>query len=380
MANSASIRTDLRTLMQDALSEDLRSTLFNHMPTLGFILSRTGDKDGFKGLGVPRSGEVFSGMGLSKPKKTSIVNSDKYMPIIEVVAAAEADGKVMGMRDTMPSHSNWTTTSIGSAFTRPFVKWVERADPIQVPKKEIRRTIRGGGSNASVAVGDLFAAETKRRLASHMKWWNTQLWSTTAYPSNEDAEVWDNIHGLSSAIDTDNSYCGVDRTISANSYWRGNRVTTATAAVLEDIVNYSQYTLGIADKGVGIQLVVVGNTLFPIFKAEAKAKGGTVFYKDIPDIGEFGFKREVVKFNNTYVLCDPACPSVQKGDTYNVVCVLNPDTWTVAVSPQANFSVDEPFDLSKTDGGKDAMKSNLRTELMLICEVPSLNVYYENVA
>lgn len=379
MANSASIRTDLRSLMQDTLSENLVSTLFNTMPTLGFILSRNGDKDSFKGLGVPRYGEVFSGMGLSKPQKKNIVNSDKYMPIIEVVAAAEADGKVLGMRDTMPVHSNWQTTSIGQAFTRPFVKWVERADPILVPKKEIRRTARGGGSNASAAVGDLFTAETKRRLASHLKWWNTQLWSSSAAPSNEDAETWDNIHGFASALDNDNNYCGVDRSLSANSYWRSNRVTAARAASLEDLVNYSQYDLGIVDKGAPIQLLICGNSLFPTFKAEAKAKGGTVFYKDIPDIGEFGFKREVVKFNNTYVLCDPACPSKHKGDTKNVVLVLNPDTWTTAFSPQANFTVDEPFDLSKTDGGKDAMKSNLRTELMLICEVPSLNVYFEDV-
>jgi hypothetical protein len=382
MANSASVRTNLQTLMQDHLSSKVVSLLVNIMPWMYFLLGREGNKTGFYSIGRPKSGTIVAGTQMTKARREEIANSGQYMPIIQTTLPSQSDGKVMGMTDTMPTRSNWTTNNPGNYFTRPFFKWVERCDPILVPKKQIRRTKNAAGNEqkASAAVGDLFRAETESVLSTHLQWWNQQFWDpTNTGPSNVNADVWDNVYSIASMCDTANNYGGVDRSLSVNSWYQGNRPTSHRPAVLEDLVNEFLYTFKSAAKGVGCQLMICGFDLFPIFKAEAKAKGGVITYNDLPEIGEFGFKREVVRFNNTYVVMDPQCPSKTRGDSKNVVAGINLDTMTVAINAEANFTVDEPSDLSKTDGGKDAIKSQIRTEMIVGCEAPSLNSWWEDV-
>jgi len=226
----------------------------------------------------------------------------------------------------------------------------------------------------------LFRVATEQALTTHLQWWNEQLWSAAnTGPSNCDAVVWDNIHSVSDVCDTDNVYGGIDRTVGGNTYWQGNRVTAHRAACLEDIVNEGNFTKGMQKKGLGLTLAICGADLFPIFAAEAKAKGGTVMLDGLPDMAEFGMKRPIIRFNNTFVIYDPQCPCKVNSDSKNVVAGFNLDTWTVAFHPEAKFTVDEPFDLSKTDAGKDAIKSQIRTELILACEAPSLNCWWEDV-
>lgn len=384
MANSASIRTGLTALMQDHLSNRVVSLLVNTMPFMYFLLGREGNKDGAIGIGRPKTGAILSGVSVSRPKKEAILNSDKYMPIIQTTLPAQSDGKVLTQYDTMPTRANWSTLTTTGMFTRPFFKWVERVDPLFVSKKDIRRTKQAaaGEQKASAAVGDLFRAESESVLSQHLIWWNTQFWAPyTTAPSNVDAGVWDSPYSIAAALKNDNVYAGVDRSFGANAYWKGNYHSTHAAPVLEDLVNTANYTDKCQAVGMGIDLLICGLDLFPQFKSEAKAKGGTVFYDGkVPSIGEFGFKREIIKFNNTYVVMDPACPSKNgTGAATNAVAGFNLDTWTVAINPNANFEIDEPFDLTKTEGGKDAIKSQLRTELIVACEAPAVNVFWTDV-
>jgi hypothetical protein len=87
-----------------------------------------------------------------------------------------------------------------------------------------------------------------------------------------------------------------------------------------------------------------------------------------------------------YVICDFTCPDKATIDprtgsvfTKNAVLGFNPDTFTFAFEPERKFTVDEPFDLTKTDGGKDALKSQMRTEMLGMCEAPRGNMYWEDV-
>ncbi len=385
MADSAKIRKGLSGLMQDHLSSKVVSLLFNTMPLIYFLLAKDGQKknnlaggttDGFYGLGRPATGSLFSGIPISRPRRETILNSDKYMPIVQVSAPAASDGKVMGMYDTVPTMSNWNTAGVTTQFTRPFFKWCEYADPILVANKDIRRTESAAPNekSANAAIGDLFKVQTEGVLSTHLQRWNQLLWGTTGTgaPSNVDADTWDNIYSIKSALKTDNVYAGVDRSVSTNSWWRGNYDTTARPAVLQDIINDAAYTKGMAKKGAGAELVICSMTSFPIFAAEAVAKGGQVVYNGLPEMGEFGFRRPIIRFNNTYCVFDPECPATE-------LAVLNLATWTVAISPKANFTVSKPFDLSQTEGGKDARQSMLRTELIVACEAPSLNAYYTSI-
>lgn len=378
MANSTQVRTGLQSLIQTHVSDRLKSTLFNRMPLFYFLFARDGQKTGPDGIGIPKTSMFLSGVETAKARREEILSSRVYEPIVQTTAPAASDGKVLSMYDTMPNRSSWTTATPSSYFTRPRVKWVERADPYKVPNKEIRTT-RSAGKNeiaAWKAVGSLFQAETTSVIAKHTEWWNQSIWGTTGSgaPSNEDNTVWDAIHSIQNALHDSNTYCGVDRSVGANSYWRSNRTTAATVADFETIINQCNYDFGLSKKGTGVDLILVDGTNFKKAKSEAKAKGHTLIKSGdaIPNMGRFGFSRELVQIDNTYIVYDPECPSGH-------VAALNLATWTMAIHPDANFKVSEPFDQTKVQGD-DATTGQIRTEAMLVCEVPSLNAYYTNVA
>jgi hypothetical protein len=392
MADNAAIRSGISTLIQDHLSQKLVNLLTNVMPLTYFLLGKDGNKKGnltggtdtaIYGLGRRATGFLLTGVPVGKTRREQVLNSDRYMPIVQVSNPPASDGKVLTQRDTMPSRTNWHLNSPVTRYKRPFFKWVERVDPISVPKKDIRRvkTAAPNEKLASKAIGDLFTAEADNVMSTHLQWWNQHFWGTdgTGYPADVDAEVWDNIYSVKQSLLTNNIYGGIDRTVSANAFWRGNAVATHRAAVLEDLVNYANYDLGCAKKGIGINLLLCGANLFPIFAAEAKAKGGQIYYDGLPDMGEFGFKKPIVRFNNTFVVYDPECPSKINGADKNAVAGLNLDTWTMAISPGANFTVDEAFDQSKVKGGADEITSNIRTEMIFACEAPSVNVWFDDV-
>lgn len=396
MASSTQIKTGLTTLIQSHVSDKLQNTLFNRMPLLYFLMGKDGDKTGPIGLGRPKvngqsKGIFVTGMETAKPRREEILGSRIYEPIVQTTGPAMGDGKVLGMYDTMPTRTAWDTLAPSSYFTRPRVKWVERADPYSVPNKEIRTTksvVAGKELPAWRAIGSLFQAETTSVLATHNKWWNQELYGTNSNtgPSNEDATVWDNVHPMSVALDGTSTYCGVDRTVAANAYWKGaggsGKITSAFGADFENLINYCNYDLGMASKGTGIDLLLMGGALFKKAKSEAKAKSHQLIYSSsstpaIPDFGFFGFQREVVKIDNTWICYDPEL------DTANFtahVLALNLSTWTLAIHPDSNFKVSEPFDQSKIKGGEDSQTGQIRTELMLVCEVPSLNAYFSNVS
>lgn len=384
MANSAKVRTGLSALMQDHLSSKLVSNMANIMPWMLFLLGRDGSKAAGAsfGLGVPKSGQLFTGVPMTRARREEVLGTDKYMPAILTSLPAEGDGKVLTMTDTMPQRSDWTNETPASRITRPFFKWVERADPILVPKKQIRRTKRQSGANkASAAVGDLFRFESETVTTTHLKWWNSKFWgASTVAPSNVDADVWDSPYSIHAALKDDNNYGGVDRALTANAYFRGNYDTTHRAPDLVSLIHQANYTNGCASLGQGIGLIITGLDLFPLFIQQVDALKGQVIYDGkLPGIGEFGFTKEILRYRNTYIVMDPQCPSITRGDATNAMVGLNMDSITVAVSPDANFEVDEPSDLTKTDGGKDAIKSQIRTELLWCCENPKVNQWWNDV-
>lgn len=385
MADGTYRRDGLQALMQDHLSDRLVDTTVNAMPLMMFMFGKDGTKKpGAFGMGRPKSGAVITGVPMSNPKRQAILGSNRYEPIINTENAEETDGKAMGQRDTLPERVNGTVNHTTSSLVRAFSHWTEYADPIEVWNKDVQRTRGqngGSGPKANAAVGELFTFETQKVLSTHITRLNSKLWTAATAPTNVNSDPWDNIYSISAALDTDNVYMGIDRASSANSFWRSNRITAHQGANLPALVHDALYgTPALADVGHGLDLLICGPTLFPLFKEQARKDGAQIIIDGkLPGIGEFGFTREVVRFGNTWVLMDPACPSTGRGADKNVVVGLDLSTWTIAFSPNANFTVSEPFNLAKIPGGKDATVASLRTELMVVCECPRLNVYWEDV-
>jgi hypothetical protein len=391
MADNASVRTGLDTLIAENWSSTVMDNLFDITPAFAAFITRNGQsKKSVEGLGVPDSGLVLTGVKSAKPRKKEILSSLIYQPMIHHLLPTKADGKVMGLYDNMPTRSDWENTGPERRFKRPSVKWCEIADPCKVSNEIIRHTKRtsAGERNGWEAIGDLFKVENSDVLGQHMHRWSEMLWGTagaedaqglsaTGAPSNEDDDKWDALYSFKNACKADNTYCGVDRSLSGGSYFRGNYITTATSPVFRDMIRDANYgTPALAKKNKGLDAIFVGSTLFQYALAEVDNKvGGQIIRagEAIPEFGQFGWKRDIVKIDNTHIIFDPGCPA-------NEAFGVNFKTWTLAIHPDANFKQSTPTDQSNTEGGDDAHTWTLRTKLLLVCEDPSGNVYWTNVA
>lgn len=390
MANSALVREDLDTLIAENWDNTVIDLNYDMMPFMGLMFGKFGTKSDFRGIGIPNSGMLLSGVASAQMRKKQILSSLIYQPLIKT-GTAPRDGKAMGMTDNMPSRTAWEQNSPTKRFTRPAAKWVEIADAAEVPNEHIRHTQRAaaGERNGWEALGDLLRVERNDTAAEHLKRWNELFWgvydgtdgndqgiSTSGSPSDESDEKWDAPHSIKNALSASNTYCGVDRSLAANAYFRGNTISAATSPVFRDMIRYANYTLGLSKKGQGLDVILVGGDLFPIALSEADAKGGgqvVTAGTPIKEFGQFGFKRDTVRIDNTWIVYDPTCPA---GDAVG----LNLKTWTLAIHPDANFKQSTPYDNSQQKGGDDSTSWTLRTKLLCVCEAPSLNVYWDNVA
>jgi len=400
VADSTLIRSGARAFTQEYLSKRVVSTLASMLPLIYFLLGRDGNKKGFENIGVPSTGSLITGLQSNRPREEEIFGSEAYMPFQHSTLSAQGDGKAMGMRDTLPTITGATANSQDQHFKRPRYAWFERADPILVYNKPMRRAKRLARSNAEreQRVQSLIQLATDDTLIVHLQALCYELYglrstytvgqgATGTGPTDQDAEVWDHLLSLRNFAQTDNVCGGVDRSVSGNEFHQGKLVTDHRAPNLEDLINEANYTLGCADIGQGVTLMLCGPSLFPTFVSQVQGRGGVVTYGGLPEMGEFGYKRPILRFNNTWVTYDPNIPDKARVHPLtaatkfakNAVSCLNLDTWTVAFDPEAKFTVDKPFNLAQTDGGKDAMKSQIRTELIVCNEAPKANVWFDDV-
>lgn len=392
MADKASVKTAFDALVAENWSSTVVDTLFNAMPAMQIFFGRNGTKKGHTGLGIPDSGVLTTGMKTARIAKRDILSAMIYQPIIHHLLPSESDGKVMDVADNMPTRTGWETNGPEKRVKRPSVRWCEISDPCKVANERIRHTTRvsKGERNGWEAIGSLLQLERNDVLGIHTKRWNQLLWgtytgtvaATAGYPTDEDSEKWDTIHSFAYHLAATGTYCGIDRSLAANAFWRGNKITAATSAVFRDMIRYANYTLtlptgetGLKSKGYNLDVMLVGADLMPTALSEAEARGGQVILSGtpIPQFGQFGFQNDIVRIDNTWIIYDPECPS-------GTVVGLNPSTWTFAVHPDANFKQSTPTDQSDNEGGDDAVTWTIRSKVMLVCEAPLANVIWTNVS
>jgi hypothetical protein len=384
MANSSEVRTQLAVFLQKKSASILRNTLFNIMPTLGFFFALNGDKEGADGLGRPRDGVFTTGVETARARREKLMAERIYMPVIQTTKPNKADAKAMADYDNDPVVPAWDTTNAPlNRITQPRFKFARKKMPFKIPHSEVRTAKAGMGSEtaqAATAIKSVYELEVRSRNAALCELLNDELWGVggqQGYPTNEDSTTWDHFHSLQQALRDDNTYGGVDRTVAGNEFWKGHYVTTSNTMSFYDRIDYCNYTLGLADKGLGVQLIIVGKSQFIKAKQEAKAESYQLFTDGIPEFAEFGFRREVVKINSgnrpVYILYDPACPATHGA-------FLNPATWTVAFAPDGNFKISTPSDQTKVEGGDEADTGTINAELLFACEVPSANAYFTALA
>ena len=392
MADKSTVREAFNALVAENWSSKVVDTLFNKMPMMKVLFGKNGTKKGAYGIGIPDSGALVSGMSGAKIRKEEILSALIYQPIIKHLTTDESDGKVMGMEDNMPVKAGWENKGPEKRFKRPSFRWFDIADPAKVSNERIRHTRRSskGERNGWEAIGSLLRVERDDVAANHVKRLNDLLWGvytgtrcpTNGRPSDEDAEKYDAPFSFAESCKADNSYGGVDRSLASNAFFRGNYITAATAANFRDMIRAANYSMVLPDGTVGLQaktevppVFFVGGALMNVALQEADAKQGLIIRagQPIPEFGEFGFMRDSVRIDNTYIIYDPTCPAKH-------VFGMSPDTWTMAIHPDANFKQSAPTDQSDNEGGDDATTWTLRTKLLIANEAPMFNVYWTNVA
>lgn len=388
MANTADLRTKLAVFLQKQASSYVISTLFPVMPLMGWLFAFNGDKTGHKGLGVPSpDGVIASRIPSAQARRQSMMAARQYMPVIATSVPTESDIKAMTDYDTDPTVSDPEDQSTLSRFTQPVFKFTRQKMPYKVWHSEVRTAKASGNgveAQSAAAIRSVYDAEVKSRMGSLGSKLNKTLWqlagSATGVPTDETQTQWSQYHSLAAIASATNVYAGVDRSLSANAYFRGNTATTASYS-FEDLINYCNYDLGFADVGLGIDLILVGRTGFKAAKKEAKAEGYQMISNDkIPNMPEFGFIKEAVRINSggqwVYVCFDPTCPDQTDTNAQNAVCCINSSVWTTAVAPDGNFNISTPADQTKVEGGSESDTGTIQAELMLACEAPKQGIYY----
>lgn len=389
MANTADVRSKLQVFLQKRASDYVISTIFPVMPAFGWLFAFNGDKQGFKGLGVPSAdGVIATKIPTAQARRQQMMSERQYMPVVNTSVPTESDIKAMQDYDIDPVVSDAVDNATLNRFTQPVFKFTRQKMPYQVWHSDIRTAKRGANgveAQAAAAMGGVYDAEVKLRMGSLGSKLNKTLWqkagSASGVPTDETKTQWDQFHSFAAAASATNVYAGVDRSLSANAYWQGNTIASATSLSFEDIINYANYDLGFADVGLGVNLILVGRTGFKAAKKEAKAEGYQLISDGkIPEFGEFGFVKEVVRISSggqwVYVCFDPTCPDQTDSGAVNHVAVFNSSVWTTAIAPDGNFAVSTPADQTKVKGGEEADVGTIQAELMLCCEDPKHGIAY----
>lgn len=386
--------TGINTMTADHMGLVANDVTFPIMPTVAWLIAmnQLGVKKGFQQIGRPDSkGLLVGAAAVGSPNKETVLNTTTYRPFEIIGYPSTSINQVIGQYGTMPLMPNADTDTTESYAARPFFRYTELATPLFVWRKSIdltKSSTRGENPDVRKAVGNLFTMETTQKAKTHAEGWNNMFWGSGNAPSNVDSMYWSSQYSFDSALSASNTYAGVNRALSANAYFRAQRVTALQPASLVHLTNFTRFdiTNGIHKYGLrGKMLFVVGLTLFAQFLNEARAKGaGTIITGDkIPGMPQHGFQEStVIKVDDmTYCICDPSVPTNGvNGATKNVVMALTVPTWTVAIRPERNWTTGKWTDLTEHEGGKDAYKNQIRTELMLACEAPRLNFWFEDVA
>lgn len=389
MADSSQVRSNLNVFLQSKTASRVKNTLFNKMPTLELLFGLNGSKKDADGLGRPSSGNLAIGRvnEIGRPQREKLFKERVYLPIIQATKPSTTDVKAMGDYDSDPVVDAWDTTNAPmKRFKQPRFKFARFKMPYKVPHSEVRTAMTSATTEgqAAKAVGSVYDVEVKTREAVLCEKLNNDLFliAASGVPTDEDAVQWDRFHSLTAAISATNTYAGIDRSLSANSWWRGNYTTSQFSGSFEDLIEYINYDLLLMAKGLSVGILLVGKTLMKKAKAEARASSYQLISPTVKD-PEFGFAREMVAINSgnrrVFVCYDPQVDTLGTTLGTNPVIALDPSTWTVAIHQDNNFRVSKPVDQTMVEGGDEADTGTIGVELMLACEVPSGNAIFTDV-
>jgi hypothetical protein len=383
-----------------------RSVVYPVCPTLEFFIGMNATNEEAKNIGLPKSTVIISPMGTADAQRVTIEKEGQYRLLNHARGKSVDDGdeKSMTDYDSGPTQGSSTDKAVLKRFDGPVARMVWRERILKVWHSDRdKASYLGGGDKAAAnkAIRSTYDVEFKDGIAAMGLGIELMLMGThpdfpTGAPTDTSATQWDALYSIYNMIDTTNTYLGINRSTAANAYWRGNKVTAARNAVLEDLLwEYWQTNRTIKTGGFA-NLVVCGNNNYQKFWNEAQLKGYKMISNDqVPNKLQFGAKQQVIQYlfgsQVIYVLCDPNMPEYDtNGDlwtsntqtfSYGHVYILNTKSFTIIFRGGKNFAKTKWINKAEADpeGGEKADVANLDTELQVICEIPSWNMVFGHV-
>lgn len=403
MANSSTVQTGISTLVQDNISDIIVSELFIRQVLLYLLLRKNGDKQGVYKLGrplvdgSPNTGVFVSGKGVPQPRSAEIFGAYEYKPPIMYKELVDYTTNITSIHDNDPSVEAWEDNQIESTIIRPSYRWTVKSTPVEVSQMNLRmmtRAVEGTERNAAQkAVGDVWTAHSTHALGQHCRSWEKEFAggatpsTTTDAPASVTSNLWSKQYSIPSIIgSTSNNYAGVDRSVSTNKWWWPNVNSTSQSLNLREMLTWARMTApiyaadgstvatGLSSFGLFIDVLLMGNDLFPSALAQLDALKGQVFHQGgFPDFPAIGYNRQVgILDGSCAVINVPSWPAGAVGG-------LSLDTWFTSIHPDANFTASAPFKQNSIAGGHRSLASTIETMLMMGCVWPAGNAYWSSV-
>lgn len=409
MANSSTViggsgvtATDIPTIVQDNIGDNIVSELFPRFPLLYLMLRKDGNKQGVYDIGrpmvngKPNTGVYVAGKAIQPVRKETITGAYEFKPLLQFKELQDYSTEIVGIHDNDPQVENWEDNQMESTLVRPSFRWTVVSTPIEVSLMNIRMTKAAAANERAAcrAVGDIWIGHTNMALSQHCRLLNNRFCgsstpsTTTDAPSSVTSTLWSRQYSVPSILGTSNNYAGIDRSLASSTWWRGNRNTTNQSINIREMLNWARYTApiyggvdgqtqiatGLFSFGLTVDCLIMGNDLFPSALAQMQALSGQVIHSGgFPDFPAVGYNRQVaVVDGNVALINEPGWPT-------GTVAGLSLDTWFCALHPDANFTATTPEKQNRLAGGHRSQAATIETQYMYGCVAPQFNTYWSTV-
>ncbi len=347
-------------------------------------------------IGRPNEGGYLLGADVQKINHMPSSGQKGFTQRIQ--AFKTSNTSVIGGRGTMPTVQNATTASQDIAGQNAAQwNWCANIDtPYLVWNAPLMTAWNNAEQDGGIAMGQLLEEAQAIAREEHIDNVNSRL--LYGAPSNQDAEYWDDISGVISALTQNNRYAMVNRNdIPSTSPWNPNYVSTFALDITR-IIDYTQVTLGTTIYGTGVQVVLAGSSNFLALKNQALARDKSVrMLSDsagdqakLPNLAAVGMRSQVVCCNGVYIMHEPfldTCYGTDRNGTAlytaqpGYALALNLKTWDFRTHPNASMTATGLTDLSEnSEGAKDARQGFIKTWAVLRCLRPQQNVLFAALA
>lgn len=361
MANVGRIYDTNRAQANEAYRTQLLSRQYSRDPMLGFLMANEGGVGNLR----PESLNLVGGKSLPHSKREELLGSYQVNYFWQTGTGATDQTANLTATSNVPSMTTPATNSQAFLRKSAFFKWTKKMTEVLV--WNVTTELAAG----QFALGDALLEAQNIGMQNHFDSLIQEIY--VGDPTDQTADLWDEQPGIINAIDDNNIYGGIDRSLSANIGWRSFRDSTARSATRSLVDTYhidiiGSYTKSVQEISDGFDLVIWNRDAYLAVKAEAEARGPVINVNDVPEYAASGIKMEAFKYHNTFHTWSPNLKDwtgIASGNPNLSAYALftNMGEWCFRTNPKMGLHKVGPwtFEGQYVRGGADARRTLITT-------------------